>query len=561
MSAKRSWSEAHEIDSYDAKQLQHEVNFAFNHLNKSHLNSILKSAANRHKEGKTMPHTLWYQEFKPFTTEGGFQAQNVVKELFEWLWRYKNRGLKKPKDDDEYLPDAKDAEKESNVIILQGPPGCEKTTTVYAMAELFQFHVMEVHPGNTTNRSLQNLSGASLSRSMGKRQTHSMFQKKGKRRKLNSEKPKVEQETHSTSLILLDEIDGMLQQNGLTKSGLKALFAKTKVPVILTCNQIPKDLRNLRLPVLCFRRPMGKDCYARITDMLLKKGKIFSINELIQLVEIFQCDLRRLSMHLQFWCSGETIACNSNDEFFLQLIHLAACPISSFQNLASIFTLHSSDSTQDSFHEFFQHYFSVTDHYFLASNICSWFGQIKGPDLLLGHKPTKKVPTMKEFEQDCETRRTRAVLNRQLCSFMDSLDLVDLIETQNAGKFKVPRELSMICDLACTNFQQATKSYQNKNSEMEFSLIYPQFASAEECSQELKEVFGANHLPMSSAWRDIQSTIDIVCLQQEPLLQKERKPRKRRRLNSDRTHVLDQGATDFPDSLHAEVMNRCKVYL
>jgi len=547
------------VKSYESDEINQKLQQTLHRFNKKQITPLLKTCIAT-KSSKNVQDRLWYQEFKPCSSEGPFENNHELKDFYDWLWNFQNRGLAEPKDDDEYLPDASETEKESNVIIIQGPPGCEKTATVYAMAELFQFHVIEVYPAITTNRSLQNLMDASLSRSMGKRSTHAMFQKKSKRRKLNTPKAKSDKESHSQSLILLDEIDNMLrQEQGLKMSGLKELFSKTKVPVIMTCNKVPRELENMGLRTFYFKRPTTHDCFERATTMLFQKGKILTPVEVIQLVRVFGCDLRRLAMNLQFWCSGEDFPrADCHESFLLQFINLSECKIACLQKLASTFSLKPSSDINHSLDEFFQHYFSIMGSHFLVTNIFSFIGQIKSPNF-----PTKSTKAEEKSESpniDIETRKRRSALTKEVASFLDSLALVEIIETKHDESFKLPREISLICDMACDVFGRNTKMYVDESASTDFSLQYDDFSGVKATSKELQMAFTSSHLPRSNGWFEIQSAIDCICLQQEPLLRKERKPKKRRRLANDYTHVLDQGVRDFPDTLHKEVMNRCRFY-
>ena len=65
---------------------------------------------------------------------------------------------------------------------------------------------------------------------------------------------------------------------------------------------------------------------------------------------------------------------------------------------------------------------------FLVTNIFSFIGQIKSPNF-----PTKSTKAEEKSESpkiDIETRKRRSALTKEVASFLDSLALVEMIETK-----------------------------------------------------------------------------------------------------------------------------------
>lgn len=131
----------------------------------------------------------------------------------------------------------------TNVIVIEGPSGCGKTSAVYACANELGFEVFEIFPG------MGKRSGVALSAMVGDLSRNHMVSSGGTgggafQGKFSTNLPNGREAARSNeskarqSLILVEEVDTLYEDDKGFWQGLIELAGQSLRPIILTCNDI-----------------------------------------------------------------------------------------------------------------------------------------------------------------------------------------------------------------------------------------------------------------------------------------------------------------------------------
>ncbi|KAI9742084.1 MAG: hypothetical protein M1834_000474 [Cirrosporium novae-zelandiae] len=246
----------------------------------------------------------------------------------------------------EHPKNRKNTGKMTNAILISGPSGCGKTAAVYAVAKEMDFEVFEINPGgrrsgrdilekvgdmtknhlvncpnhsqDSSNMSLIDEVATKMEIESGKQgrmdtffklqesRTNAIPIKMSKRKKgtkpKEADKPKRQQPKQS--LILLEEVDILFEEDKQFWPTVLALIQQSKRPVIMTCNDeslIPMGDLSLHA-ILRFSPPPE----ALVVDYLLlmagKEGHILQRRSVEALYRAKSSDLRASIAELDFWC-------------------------------------------------------------------------------------------------------------------------------------------------------------------------------------------------------------------------------------------------------------------
>ncbi|KAL8843241.1 MAG: hypothetical protein Q9176_002194 [Flavoplaca citrina] len=240
------------------------------------------------------------------------------------------------------------SQKSTNAIIMSGPCGCGKTAAIYAVTQELGYEVFEINAGSRrsgkdiidkvgdmSRNHLVSLSRASDTEAgnppgdddlpaadalkqdieSGRQSTMSAFlqPKKIKKRSPKKSKPskgddanckRSRQKTQRQSVILLEEVDVLFEEDRQFWTTTLELIVQSKRPVILTCNEerlLPLDDLPL-FGILRFREPPEQLAREYLTLLACNEGHLLSSEAVSALYRAKGFDLRASIMELQFFC-------------------------------------------------------------------------------------------------------------------------------------------------------------------------------------------------------------------------------------------------------------------
>lgn len=230
----------------------------------------------------------------------------------------------------------------TNTVVLSGPHGCGKTSTVYAIAKELDFEVFEINSGSrrsgkdilekigdmTRNHLVQHeqteASAAAIDEEevaedikSGKQATmNSFFKPKASQQPVNpkpvkdnpapvkTESKKASPKSQKQSLILLDEVDILYEEDRQFWNTVITLIAQSKRPFIMTCNDenlVPLQALSLH-GIFRFSASPPDLAVDRMLMIAACEGHALRRDAVAALYEARQRDLRACLMDLNYWC-------------------------------------------------------------------------------------------------------------------------------------------------------------------------------------------------------------------------------------------------------------------
>lgn len=263
-------------------------------------------------------------------------------------WSADRRGVKKTmvRVGDTMARDSKkNAARLTNTVVISGPSGCGKTASVYAVAKELEFEVFEINPGNrrsgkdimekigdmTRNHLVQHqqtdttaIDDGEVAEDIksGKQATMAAFFKpKSAPKPAKPKKPtttkteatttavkagpkKPPPKTQKQSLILLDEVDILYEEDKHFWATVIGLIAQSKRPFIMTCNDeslVPLQTLNLH-GIFRFSPPPAELAVDRLLMVAACEGHVLQRGAVEVLYDARQRDLRACLTDLNYWC-------------------------------------------------------------------------------------------------------------------------------------------------------------------------------------------------------------------------------------------------------------------
>lgn len=259
-------------------------------------------------------------------------------------WSPDRHGVKKTviRTGDNAAKDSKNPGRLTNTVVISGPHGCGKTSTVYAIAKELDFEVFEINSGSrrsgkdilekigdmTRNHLVQHdqaeASAAAIDEEevaedikSGKQATmNSFFKPKATQQPVKTkavqeistavktEPKKVSPKNQKQSLILLDEVDILYEEDRQFWNTVITLIAQSKRPFIMTCNDenlVPLQALSLH-GIFRFSAPPADLAVDRLLMIAACEGHALRRDAVAALCEARQGDLRACLMDLNCWC-------------------------------------------------------------------------------------------------------------------------------------------------------------------------------------------------------------------------------------------------------------------
>lgn len=240
--------------------------------------------------------------------------------------------------------------KVGNAILLSGPHGCGKTAAVYAVAKELGFEVFELNSASrrsgkdvldkigdmTENHLVQQVakalsesktekdlkpveveapkdepdprqkSMASFFKPVGHKKTSPASKKPASKPSKESSKPDKTrpQQKQKQSLILLEEVDVLYEEDKQFWVTVLTLAKHSKRPIVITCNDenlVPLDALTVHA-ILRFTPPPADLAGDYLMLLAAREGHLFGRYAVTALYEATDHDLRASIMELNFWC-------------------------------------------------------------------------------------------------------------------------------------------------------------------------------------------------------------------------------------------------------------------
>eukprot|EP00579_Thalassiosira_antarctica_P012025 CAMPEP_0201922538 /NCGR_PEP_ID=MMETSP0903-20130614/10548_1 /ASSEMBLY_ACC=CAM_ASM_000552 /TAXON_ID=420261 /ORGANISM="Thalassiosira antarctica, Strain CCMP982" /LENGTH=1589 /DNA_ID=CAMNT_0048459697 /DNA_START=141 /DNA_END=4910 /DNA_ORIENTATION=+ len=238
-----------------------------------------------------------------------------------------------------------------NIFLVTGPTGSGKTRLVHAVAEQLECVVIELN-------SSEQRSGAALKRAIQETtQSHSSLaiskkKRYGKKKKVannnfsgnntadeaadddeadaedgggdedsddsccfdsESDEESI-RESHSLTVILIDEVDLLFDEDTAFWPALAQVSQKAKCPIVLTATSVPKELRNFKFQNISLDRPPPQECGIKMAQVSQSEGMLFQedvvleekLKRLSLVAEVCQCDIRKIMNKMQLFHFAES---------------------------------------------------------------------------------------------------------------------------------------------------------------------------------------------------------------------------------------------------------------
>ncbi|XP_076632832.1 enhanced level of genomic instability 1 isoform X1 [Colletes latitarsis] len=251
-------------------------------------------------KGNQIEDCSWTYKYRPKNAKEVIGNEEAAAKLKEWLigWTETFTNKDDSSGDEFYLSDNSSSRISENnqVAVLLGPHGSGKTATVYAVAEEFGYTVLEVNASSrrTGKKLLKELEEATKSHRIKKKNSASAFFNSISNEMLPKEIPQ-------NSLILIEDIDLVFEEDEGFTSATYQLASNTKRPIVMTCRDVYPQLSKIapQQNRIYFQNVVGSRMFALLELIsLAETGYKLPHNCITELVQTG--DLRKAILQLQY---------------------------------------------------------------------------------------------------------------------------------------------------------------------------------------------------------------------------------------------------------------------
>ncbi|XP_053981317.1 ATPase family AAA domain-containing protein 5 isoform X1 [Hylaeus volcanicus] len=260
-----------------------------------------KSETSKHKhKSDEIEGCSWTYKYRPKNAKEVVGNEEAAAKLREWLigWKATFTNENDSSGDEFYSSDSSYSRISGNnqVAVLLGPHGSGKTATVYALAEEFGYTVLEVNASSrrTGKKLLKELEEATKSHRIKKENNAIPL--------FNSISDEIlPKKIPQNSLILIEDIDLVFEEDEGFTSATYQLASNTKRPIIMTCRDVCPHLTKMapQQNRIYFQSPTGSKVLALLELISLAETGYKLPNDCI--TELMQSgDLRKAILQLQY---------------------------------------------------------------------------------------------------------------------------------------------------------------------------------------------------------------------------------------------------------------------